>query len=265
MPPNFPLDDIANRGRTNTKSPSNIGISHAFSMQASDFDCIVGCKFVGALSAGISHRAADVLPYAPLYDHAHVRCRDSIAPTNLCVGHIYVRRKTTNACDIFGGNFCEWLFLAAEHTVAAFLSFIAHIVRACAKKEMRGVNARWIVALMAHLQSIRNITEVHYPARPMCHHAARAKIKTSVSVFVWRAFPVPTLVWCADRDKLHKAVRWNKFLVGGYQVLGKHNNSIARIATEGKKSLNTVTAIGDLMLAVDYLARRVAALEAAHA
>lgn len=31
------------------------------------------------------------------------------------------------------------------------------------------------------------------------------------------------------------------------------------------KSLNTVTAIGDLMIAVDYLARRVAALEAAHA
>ena len=97
--------------------------------------------------------------------------------------------------DRFFGNPSHPVAFAFRRT--AFRCGIAHVVELRAKKKVRRINAKRVVAFVTHGHPRRNRSELDNPLKATCdvvHFAGRANGEDAISFIVFAGFPVPAPV-----------------------------------------------------------------------
>lgn len=81
----------------------------------------------------------------------------------------------------------------------AFLGyFIRYVISVCAKKEMARINAWWVVALVADVQSIMNWAMCQFPCCAVGVNRLLIKSSLPVAFAVCISLPFPTIVWAKN-------------------------------------------------------------------
>ena len=112
------------------------------------------------------------------------------------------------------GQFGDWILLALFMITAPLIHFVAHVVDTCTKKQMSGVNASWIIAMVQHMQFVWNVTIDQEPSDPVGRNCFPVYSHSSIAESIPRAYPNPTIVACAFIDFFPKLIRqWANILV----------------------------------------------------
>lgn len=111
------------------------------------------------------------------------------------------RIAATNVADLFIGQFGISVRLTAfaRHNMSSFVNHVSHIVGMGAKKKMRGILAKRVVAMVAHTETGRNGTAGDGPRKTMGSIGApeTPKKKCTVTARSAARCPFPTLVGTA--------------------------------------------------------------------
>ena len=89
--------------------------------------------------------------------------------------------------------------------VSPLCHLIGAIVGISPQKEMLGIRARWVVALMQNLQAIWNRAKVNFPRKAMGAHSPFVYAKQAIAKFVFSAFPIPALTVVTNDNHVPKA------------------------------------------------------------
>src|SRR5438876_1574862 len=99
--------------------------------------------------------------------HPNQPARYVVSLGNVLVGwSVWALRYTANLSYLCLGQFCIRTSLPVY--IAPFRDGILSVVRLCAQKQMAGVYARWVVAMMAHLQFTRLAQKSESIRQPVC-------------------------------------------------------------------------------------------------
>ena len=97
---------------------------------------------------------------------------------------------------------------------SSFRSGVSHIGLCCAYEKVIWIAARWVVAMMAHVQSLWDWSIVEHPRCPTCeNHFLISFIDTSVTVSVFISRPLPTRFCYFNLAPESRAKRYGKSLI----------------------------------------------------
>lgn len=154
------------------------------------------------------HVKLNMLPYKAV-DHISDCCStDSEHSAKPYCAHSPWYVELANLSNIIWSQYCIAIFITAFQSLwvktrsvfvafrrTAFCGHVRRIVFGCSKEEVIWINTSRIVALVAHKQSVRDVSVGEHPSHAMSRSGFVIDTEGSVSFASFPSKPQPTLVW----------------------------------------------------------------------